>query len=53
MRKHGCCRFSRTVIRRSESSRAFGFVARSGEGLIDRLVAEAAEMCLGHSVVRL
>ncbi len=29
------------------------FVARSGEGLIDRLVAEAADMCLGHSIVRL
>jgi uncharacterized protein YllA (UPF0747 family) len=29
------------------------FLAGAGEGLIDRLVEEAGEMCLGHSVVRL
>ncbi len=29
------------------------FLAQAGDGLIDRLVAEAGEMCLGHSVVRL
>jgi uncharacterized protein YllA (UPF0747 family) len=29
------------------------FLAGAGEGLIDRLVTEAGEMCLGHSVVRL
>jgi bacillithiol biosynthesis cysteine-adding enzyme BshC len=29
------------------------FLAQAGEGLIDRLVAEAGVMCLGHSVVRL
>jgi len=29
------------------------FLAQYGDGLIDRLVAEAGEMCLGHSVVRL
>jgi bacillithiol biosynthesis cysteine-adding enzyme BshC len=28
------------------------FLAQSGDGLIDRLVTEAGEMCLGHSVVR-
>jgi len=28
------------------------FLGRCGEGLIDRLVVEAGEMCLGHSVVR-
>ncbi len=29
------------------------FLARGGLGLVDRLVAEAADMCLGHSIVRL
>jgi bacillithiol biosynthesis cysteine-adding enzyme BshC len=29
------------------------FLAGAGDGLIDRLVEEAGEMCLGHSVVRL
>ncbi len=29
------------------------FLAISGEGLIDQLVSEAGEMCLGHSVVRI
>ena len=28
------------------------FLAQAGEGLVDRLVEEAAEMCTGHSVVR-
>jgi bacillithiol biosynthesis cysteine-adding enzyme BshC len=28
------------------------FLGRCGDGLIDRLVVEAGEMCLGHSVVR-
>jgi len=28
------------------------FLAQCGDGLIDRLVDEAATMCLGHSVVR-
>ena len=29
------------------------FLAQCGDSLIDRLVDEAAEMCLGHSVIRL
>jgi bacillithiol biosynthesis cysteine-adding enzyme BshC len=29
------------------------FLAQCGEGLIDQLVEEAGEMCLGHSVVRI
>ena len=28
------------------------FLAQCGEGVIDRLVEEAGEMCVGHSVVR-
>ena len=28
------------------------FLAQCGDGLIDRLVDEAGEMCLGHSVIR-
>ena len=28
------------------------FIAQCGDGLIDRLVAEAGEMCLGHAVIR-
>ncbi len=28
------------------------FIAKYGEGLVERLVAEAADMCTGHSVVR-
>jgi uncharacterized protein YllA (UPF0747 family) len=28
------------------------FVGRYGEGLVERLVLEAGEMCTGHSVVR-
>ena len=29
------------------------YLARCGEGLADRLVQEAAQMCLGHTVIRL
>jgi uncharacterized protein YllA (UPF0747 family) len=30
-----------------------GFIARSGEGLVERLVREAGSICVGHTLVRL